>query len=167
MKWLEIIEATGQICGEGSNPRAAKLPTPKPGRLVVEATDADVETYRAFDHACFTDQRPDRPLYQNGAVVLPDDPRPRFRIAADKATVRADGTDTVILTVTALRADGTVRAAFDQSVVYELPGGRLLGLDFVDGIATKAIKMPQSGRFRLGSTKLAKIETAIDLTAVE
>lgn len=164
MQWFEKDPATNRIRGWLRGGKA--LPADRPDAAFVECTDADIGLYSQLQAQAEQESREPDIRHEGGTLALPPDTRPRFSMTTDKTLVRADGLDQIVLTVTARRADGGVRAAFNQQVVYEL-GERLIALDFVNGVATRTLKMPKSGRVRLGSNRNVKIDTPADLTVVE
>lgn len=167
MNWLEIDDASGEVIGWVRSPKAVALPAAPAGRTFVEAAEADIEQYETMSRTLRAQRRSARVKWVSGALTLPADARQRVRVVADKASVRADGTDMVTLTISALRADGTVRTGLNRSVQFETLGGRVLQLDFVSGVATKTIPMPASGRFRIQSNDAIDVEAEVEITAVE
>lgn len=167
MQWLEIDSTTGEILGWVRSGKAKALPPAPPGRELVEADDAMVAQYEALAEQLRASRRSVRVRRVGGVLSVPDDTRHRVRVEVDKTFVRAVGTDMVTLTITALRPDGTPRTAFTRTVDFETLGGRVLRLDFVNGVATKTVKMPASGRFRIGSNDQVSVESDVEIVAVE
>jgi len=134
---------------------------------LIEATDEQISEYEALSRQVRAERRSVRVRSVGGALSLPADTRQRVRIEVDKTSVLADNTETVTLTVTALKADGTVRNALTRSVDFETMGGRVIRLDFVNGVATRQIRMPASGRWRIQSNDDIAVETDVEIVAAE
>lgn len=167
MQWLEIDAATGEVRGWTRSGKAKELPPAPEGVELVEASDADIAEYEALSHQARTERRSVRVRRVGGVLSLPADARHRVRIEVDKTSVRADNIEPVTVTVTALKPDGTVRAAFTRTVDFETMGGRVIRLDFVNGVATRQIRMPVSGRFRIQSNDDLALEADVEIVAAE
>lgn len=167
MQWIEVDSATGEVVGWVRSGKATSLPPAPPGRELVEADDAMIAQYESLSDQLRAARRSARVRRVGGVLSVPEDTRHRVRVEVDKTFVSADGTDMVTLTITALRPDGTPRTAFTSTVDFETLGGRVLRLDFVNGVATKTVKMPASGRFRIASNDQVAVESEVEIVAVE
>ena len=163
-QWFEIDPVTRRIRGWVRSSKAQGLPANRADAEFVECDEAGRAQFEILQRQSTDDGRDDGVIHQNGALALPVDNRPIARIEVDKTQLFIDGT--VTLTVTALRQDGTVRTGLNTTVLYEVHG-RVIQFDFVNGVATKTLRMPQSGRFRLGGTRLVKVDAPVDILVVE
>jgi len=162
-QWFEIDPTTRRVRGWVRSSKAKALPENRPDAEFVECSDADRSELERLQAEAIADGRDDGVIH-DGGLSLPADNRPRARIEVDKTQLAVDGT--VTLTITALRQDGEVRTGLNTSVLYEVHG-RVIKLDFENGVATKTLRMPQSGRFRFGGTRLVKVESPVEVVVVE
>lgn len=167
MIWLTIDKATGDVVGWTRSPKAKTIPTDTSQHSFVEVDEAKVAEYEAAKMSLADERRLDRPKLVNGQIVVGTDNRPVIDITLNKSSVLADGTDGITATFTALNKQGNTATGFNQTVLFETLNGRLLSLSFVNGVATKVIKMPVSGNFRIESNDKVKIKSAASIQAVE
>lgn len=166
MQWFELDAATGDVRGWTRSSKATALPPSPAGVSLVEATDAQIAEYETLHRQVQGERRSVRVQMLGGALSVPVDTRQRARVEADKTTV-VGGADIITLTITALKDDGSVRTGLTKQVDFETLGGRIIRLDFVNGVAIKQINMPASGRFRIQSNDVIAVEAEVEITAVE
>lgn len=158
MQWLVIDTATQSVLGWTRSGKATEMPQAPEGRSFVEATDEMIQAVE--DARRDAAGRGVHPILTDKGVGLPPDTRPRIRIEADRSSAEV-GED---VTLTATMLDNP---RFTGSQVVEGLGGRLLRFNFVDGVATRVIKLQASGRFEIASTRDVVLESKLDLTGVE
>lgn len=163
-QWFEVDAASTVVCGwaRGSN---AALPVAPEGRLIVAATDEQVAQYESMRQAAQLDSLPALVTFVNDQLVPPVDNRLFVRAETDKT--RAQVGESVNVTVTALRPDGSTNTDFVATIDYTLPDGRIYGFTFGAGVASRSIPVVKSGKYRLQSTPEVRFESAVDILAVE
>lgn len=176
-QWFAVDEATGRIKGYVRSGKATVLPTPPAGRVLVEATDEKIEEFEELSRTARSSGRGDGVLIDlpTGNLSLPPDPRffldisvdVTHRVAGDPhvGEVIADGVDTAVVSFTALNANGTVRTGFNARRKADL-FGRIVALQFVNGIATKNFRTRTSSRFEISSHPLVRLQAPFVLEAV-
>jgi len=176
MKWFVVENSEIHGHTESSN---ALAPPPDEGiRSYPEATDSDLDEYRAAKNAISLEKRSDLPGWDGNQVVLPPDTRPKIRVTSSRAPdpsqnaiiLDADGADTIDLTFTALNADGTVNTSPNGTKIltlfYELTRRRYK-LTFVNGVSTKTIKAKNPGEYLITSYDDLNVESDLLIYAVE
>jgi len=134
---------------------------------LVEADDALMTEYRTLEKQLLDAEQPGRVLYNNGRFSLPVDGRPRLSATSDKATIAADGVDTATITISVLRADGTVNTGFTAVRMFEFRSGRFWRLSFQNGVATKTFATRTSGRFSIETTPEYRLREPLHIIAYE
>lgn len=142
------------------------------GNVVV--TEADREAYRQAKATLQSDGRQEQPEWDGTQVVIPPDTRPVIRVTSPAevdadlgvAVIDADGVDTAVITITKLNDQGNRQASFNR-VVRIMLGGRLVKLDFVNGVATKNFKSNSYKELEIRSNPRFKVETPFVIVAAE
>lgn len=163
-QWFEVDAVTGVVRG-WSRSSADSLPEAPAGGLIVPASDEQIAQYEAMVSAAHADALAASVTFAEGALVAPVDARLFVRVAADKAIAQVG--ESVNVTVTALRPDGSTNTGFAETIYYELPDGRIYGYVFAAGVASRSIAVVKSGRYRLQSTAEVRFESPVDILAVE
>lgn len=113
----------------------------------IEATDLQRQQLRAAYEAMAATSQPGRPTYAaDGTIGVPVDARPVLSMVANKTEFAADGVDSCTVTVSLLRANGSVNTAFNGSRTFRLVSGDYWRLNFSAGVATKTLRTTVSQR---------------------
>ena len=148
----------------------ASLPTGN-----VEVTQADITAYNDAQQTLRSQGRSERPLWLLGAVSIPTDVRPIFRLSCNRANdaqlsapvLDADGVDGVTVTLEKMSDDTTVDTTLQGPLILTTASGRTWRFTFVDGVATKVFKTSVSGSFDVESNPSFRLLAPFKLVAVE
>jgi FtsP/CotA-like multicopper oxidase with cupredoxin domain len=174
MPWIRCIKATNEIdqtcSGDSVPPDTAEY------RFVGPLTTAEVEVYHTLRRQWTDDGREGIGVIHDPAddtIKLAEDNRPTLRVEADKTEMLANGVDEVTLTISVLKADGSVNTNFNGTRKDKIPrwffgdGPRWVSLSFTNGVATKKFKVTESGDYRIRNNARFKVETPLTIEAYE
>lgn len=132
----------------------------------IEASDLQRQQLRAAYDAMAATSQPGRPTYgADGTIGVPVDARPVLSMVADKAEFAADGVDSCTVTVSLLRANGSVNTAFNGSLTFRLVSGDYWRLNFVAGVATKTLRTTVSQRIEQRSVEEFRLVEPLSVIA--
>lgn len=132
----------------------------------IEATDPQKKQLRAAYDAMAATAQPGRPTYAaDGTIGVPVDARPVLSMVPDKTEFAADGVDSCTVTVSLLRANGTVNTGFNGSRIFRLVSGDYWRLNFVAGVATKTLRTTVSQRIEQRSVEEFRLVEPLSVIA--
>ncbi len=177
MKWLVVDN--GNVTGFHESGRATELPPDEGSRIYVDATDNTlIADYRTLRDQISAEGRSVSVQWDGTQLVVPPDNRPTVRITVDRAPdvnegiiiMDSDGVDSVNFTVELLRSDGTVNTSFSgmRLLPFESVNGmdERLKLEFIAGVASRAVKARLPGNYLIRSADKFKLEASVNILAV-
>jgi len=166
MQWFTIDKATNAVRGWHRSSAATALPTDTATEKYVAATDANLKQYSDLQAQSLAANRDGTVEMVNGALQLPADTRPYFRVVADQTSVAVGAT--VNVTVTALNPDGTTNTALTgMSLILKTANGRKWKLDFTNGVAIKTFTPVDSGDYNVESSTDYRVEAPMHIEVYE
>lgn len=178
-EWLAVDAASTVVVGHRFSSKATTIPDDTAETTHVDTTGTGlVEEWRNKQTIMRDAGRNARVRWNGTALVIPPDNRPILEITStgtvdpdeDAVLIDADNTDSVTLTVTAKRRNGTVNTNYQGNRVVDVDSGdRILTMrfNFVDGIATRPFRTRHSGRYRARSNPKFQIDLTPTIAATD